>query len=402
MMVALANLGVGTDFLLGAVLMWGFLMGLATLPFEVVGLVVNSVGWLMMFVVLLVGGVMVYKSSGMSLYISLSVAYAGVCVFFLSSLLLVWYVGYEVVLLGLSLMILISSGYQERLFTVKVFIIFTVVFSLPLLILVMLGWSSSCTVWDSSWLDVSELLMFMCLVGFLVKVPMYGLHQWLPLVHVESPTSGSMLLAGVLIKMGVLGVLVVYSVWVGLDWFFSAFGGIWRVCSLSKMLMSSDLKVIIAYSSVVHMAILLLGLFYSGVSFVVSSLLIMLFHSFVSVGLFYFVGLLSEFMMSRSLFVVKGGFLWGSSVMLGLFCLLILNFSFPLSGSFWGELNLFYGLVMMEPLNLLAVSILVFLGMVVNIEVFLCLTNKSVDASNDWEFSFTLLFGVVFSVAWSV
>lgn len=116
---------------------------------------------------------------------------------------------------------------------------------------------------------------------------------------------GSMLLAGLLIKIGVLGVLIVSVISLDVRFLLFALISIGIFVRLVKMMISSDLKVIIAYSSVVHMGILLLGLILNSLVAVFSAMLVILFHSFVSSSLFYLVGIISNLRFRRRLFIIK-------------------------------------------------------------------------------------------------
>lgn len=110
-------------------------------------------------------------------------------------------------------------------------------------------------------LEVKGLLFFMGVIAFMVKFPVFGLHMWLPKAHVEAPVSGSMVLAGVLLKLGGYGLLRIEKYFSSsmrflfLRSFILIGGGLLRVFCLGV----SDLKILIAYSSVVHMALIVIG-----------------------------------------------------------------------------------------------------------------------------------------------
>lgn len=109
------------------------------------------------------------------------------------------------------------------------------------------------------------MLLFLLLGAFLVKSPIFMLHLWLPKAHVEAPVSGSMILAGVLLKFGGYGCVLVFYYFVprrraGI-WFLMSiilWGGL--VCGF-VCLRQTDMKSLIAYSSIGHISLCLVGLF---------------------------------------------------------------------------------------------------------------------------------------------
>ena len=145
-----------------------------------------------------------------------------------------------------------------------------------------------------------QLLIFLALfAGFAIKVPLFPLHTWLPLAHVQAPTAGSVILAGVLLKIGVYGFLrfnlpmlpeasaacMPWLLWL-------AVAGI--VCGALVALAQSDLKKLIAYSSVSHLGYCMLGLFALNPAGVKGSVLQMVNHGISTGGLFAVVGMIYE------------------------------------------------------------------------------------------------------------
>ncbi len=146
-------------------------------------------------------------------------------------------------------------------------------------------------------------LLLAFLIGFGVKIPIFPLHGWLPLAHVEAPSPVSILLSGVLLKMGAYGLLRVVAMLpqgtltlqpllVGIALVSIVYGGLlaWR---------QSDLKAMIAYSSVSHMGVVLLGISALNEIGLLGAVLQMTAHGFIAGSLFLLIGLLYERTHSR-------------------------------------------------------------------------------------------------------
>lgn len=136
------------------------------------------------------------------------------------------------------------------------------------------------------------------LVGFAVKIPVFPLHGWLPLAHVEAPSPISILLSGILLKMGSYGLLRAVETLPGAAW---ALQGVFVVLAFVSMLYggilawrSRDLKEMVAYSSVSHMGVVLLGVAALNTAGLTGAMLQMLAHGLVAGALFLLVGLLYE------------------------------------------------------------------------------------------------------------
>jgi NADH-quinone oxidoreductase subunit M len=151
----------------------------------------------------------------------------------------------------------------------------------------------------------AQVLIFLgFLIGFGVKMPIFPIHGWLPLAHVEAPSPVSILLSGILLKMGSYGliraatmlpeaVVQLQPLLAGLALFSLIYGGLlaWR---------QSDLKAMIAYSSVSHMGIVLLGIAALNVAGLTGAVMQMLAHGLVAGALFLLIGLLYERTRTRN------------------------------------------------------------------------------------------------------
>jgi proton-translocating NADH-quinone oxidoreductase chain M len=180
------------------------------------------------------------------------------------------------------------------------------------------------------------------LAVFAVKIPLLPVHLWLPLAHVAAPTSGSILLAGVLLKLGGLGflrymipILPNFTVW--------AFPIICTMCICSfiystlSTIRQVDLKTIVAYSSIAHMSLVTLTIFSMAEHSTYTSTFMMVAHGLVSPGLFFLVGVLYERTHTKFLLYFTG---LGNYMPVFTICFFLLNcanLSFPLSPNFIAE-----------------------------------------------------------------
>jgi NADH-quinone oxidoreductase subunit M len=144
------------------------------------------------------------------------------------------------------------------------------------------------------------------LISFAVKVPMWPVHTWLPDAHVEAPTSGSVILAGVMLKMGAYG-FVRFSVpmlpHAAAEFapLIFALGVVAVIYTSLVALVQNDMKKLIAYSSVAHMGIVMVGLFTFNAQGIQGALFQMLSHGVVSAALFLCVGVVYDRMHTREI-----------------------------------------------------------------------------------------------------
>merc|ERR1712212_847277 len=175
--------------------------------------------------------------------------------FLTTSSLLVFFVIYEFSLFPVSLLILLLGYQPEKVNSMLYLIIYTVVCSAPFLYYTVLRNNSL----QSGFASLSPYASLLVCTSFLVKSPMYTLHSWLPKAHVEAPLIGSILLAGVMLKLGSYGLLLLAPFVSSASILFvclTLLGGI--VCS-AICFRNWDMKSMVAYSSVVHMGVVTLG-----------------------------------------------------------------------------------------------------------------------------------------------
>lgn len=252
---------------------------------------------------------------------------------------LIFYLIYEMVFI-LIIFVIILLGYRyERLIAAYLMLFYSFLFSRPLIILFL---NFDYYFLLKQWLSYTFIVNYLLVGSFMVKFPIFGFHYWLPIAHVEASTVGSMLLAGILLKLGSVGLLYVIrylNFRVKFHWL--------RIRMLLVILMIlwlRDLKIIIAYSSVAHITLVFYVIITGSWVAKKGALLIMFYHGFLSPLIFWLVGLLAWW-KTRSLFVVKFISVSFSFFMI-IFMLSILNISFPPFIGFLREVLILKSLVL--------------------------------------------------------
>nr|ASS30697.1 NADH dehydrogenase subunit 4 [Stemonopa insignis] len=283
---------------------------------------------------------------------------------------LFFYISFEASLIP-TLILILGWGYQPERIQAGIYMLFYTLFaSLPLLVSLVSIYSSggSLIIGMLSHVNCSGVVgiiwFFSTVMAFIVKLPMYLFHLWLPKAHVEAPVAGSMILAGVLLKLGGYGlirVLPLFSginkdicgVWIGL----SILGGVF----VSLMcLRQVDMKSLIAYSSVAHMGLVLSGLMMFGWWGMNGAVVVMVGHGLCSSGMFCLANIVYERAGSRSLFVNKGLMNFMPSMALWWFLLSIGNMAAPPTINLLGEISLIMSLVSWGKLSMWGIGLLSF------------------------------------------
>lgn len=179
-------------------------------------------------------------------------------------------------------------------------------------------------------------------IAFFIKIPIYLFHIWLPKAHVEAPVYGSIVLAGVLLKIGGYGLIrlleIYYKVRMKYNYLIFRVRIIGGIMVGILCLVQIDIKRIVAYSSVVHINLILCRLITLYKVGVVGSYIIIISHGLCSSGIFYMVNLYYERTGRRLLILNKGIVRNLPVVIIWWFIFCIINFSFPLSLRFLGEI----------------------------------------------------------------
>nr|AOY39703.1 NADH dehydrogenase subunit 4 [Scolytinae sp. BMNH 1040319] len=269
---------------------------------------------------------------------------------FFSLNLFLFYIFFEISLVLTLFLILGWGGQPERIMAGMYLLFYTLVMSLPMIISMFYLYKKMGSL-DYYYLIVTgNVFLYFCVnMVFFVKIPMYMIHLWLPKAHVEAPISGSMILAGVMLKLGGYGMLRLMKLFININFFFnlifiivSLVGGVYisLIC-----LRQSDMKMLIAYSSVSHMGMAMAGVLTLSLWGFLGSLILMLAHGLSSSGLFCVANLSYERTHSRSLYLNKGMINLMPSLSLWWFLLCSSNMSAPPSFNLVGEIVLICSLL---------------------------------------------------------
>ena len=225
--------------------------------------------------------------------------------------LIIFYVFFEGVLIPMFLIIGVWGG-GRRVYAAFKFFLYTLLGSVLMLLAILALWFRAGSTDLAALMNAPvppawQYWMFLAFfASFAVKVPMWPVHTWLPDAHVEAPTAGSVILAGVLLKMGGYGFLR-FSIPLFPDaaaffapWIF-ALSVIAVIYTSLVALAQEDMKKLIAYSSVAHMGIVTLGLFTFNIQGISGAMFTMLSHGIVSGALFLCVGVLYDRVHSREI-----------------------------------------------------------------------------------------------------
>nr|YP_010222675.1 NADH dehydrogenase subunit 4 [Urolabida histrionica]UCC46138.1 NADH dehydrogenase subunit 4 [Urolabida histrionica] len=268
--------------------------------------------------------------------------------FFSSTNLMLLYIFFEASLIPTLFLIFGWGNQPERLFAGYYLLFYTLFGSLPFLLMIFYvkGECGSLT-YSLISLDCNLYMYMSFVLAFLFKMPLLFFHFWLPKAHVEAPISGSMILAGVLLKLGGYGLFRMFSFMNPASFYhnfiFLSIGVYSCVMVGLICLLQIDMKSMIAYSSISHMGLVISGIMSLNMYGVLGSYLLMIGHGLCSCSLFCLVNMSYERVHSRSLYVNKGLISVMPIFSLFMFLSSINNMSSPPSLNLLGEIFIIIG-----------------------------------------------------------
>lgn len=270
--------------------------------------------------------------------------------------LLIFYISFELILIPFFTYIGVSGYRKRRIHASYLFFFYTLIGSFFMLISIFIIYSYTGTtdieiLWNIEWTgNIKYLLWIALFLTFAIKVPLFPFHIWLPEAHVEAPTEGSVLLAGLLLKLGTYGFLrYLFPMFIDLNIYFNNL--VVTLCMLGIVytslttLRQIDVKRIIAYSSISHMNMCMLGLFSYNEIAIYGSIFLMIAHGIVSAGLFFIIGMMYNRYKTKNIYYLNGIISMMPIMCFFFFIFTLGNIGMPGTSNFIGELLILIGIM---------------------------------------------------------
>jgi len=267
---------------------------------------------------------------------------------------LMFYIFFESILIPMFLVIGIWGSRERKIWASYYFFLYTLLGSVIMLLSILyiynqVGTTDYEILLTFAFSDLEQkLLWFTFFLAFAAKVPMMPVHLWLPEAHVEAPTAGSVILAGVLLKLGTYGFIrFSLPLFPQASFYFTPFvytiSLVGIVYASLTAIRQTDFKRIIAYTSVAHMNVVMLGIFSFNNVGIEGALLQSLSHGFVASALFVIIGVVYERYRTR-LVKYYGGLVHTMPLYISIFLFFTMaNIGFPGTSGFIGEFLIFAG-----------------------------------------------------------
>lgn len=268
--------------------------------------------------------------------------------------LLLFYIFFESVLIPMFLIIGIWGSRERKILASYYFFLYTLLGSVVMLLSILyifsqVGTTDYETLLTFGFSDIEQKIMWLTFfIAFASKVPMLPVHLWLPEAHVEAPTAGSVILAGVLLKLGTYGFIrFSLPLFPKASFFFTplvyTIAAVGIIYTSFTAIRQTDFKRIIAYTSIAHMNLVIIGIFSFNNIGLEGAILQSLSHGFVASALFLVIGVVYDRYRTR-IVQYYGGLATVMPLYIGVFLFFtIANIAFPGTSSFVGEFLILVG-----------------------------------------------------------
>jgi NADH-ubiquinone oxidoreductase chain 4 len=282
--------------------------------------------------------------------------------------LVLFYVFFESVLIPLFLIVGIWGASENRIrasFLLFLYTLFGSLFMLLAFIIIIYNIGTS-DLQMLSFVDISfenqKLLWLAIFLSFAIKTPLVPFHMWLPRAHVEAPLAGSIILAGLILKLAVYGFLrILLPLLPEATSYFSplviTIAVITLIYSSLTTLRQTDFKCLVAYSSIAHMSVVVVGIFSNTIQGIEGGIMLSIAHGFVSPALFMLVGgVLYDFYHTRVIRYYRGLVIYMPLFTVFFFLFTCANMAVPLSSNWIGEFLCLIGIFQVSPIAGLLMS----------------------------------------------
>jgi proton-translocating NADH-quinone oxidoreductase chain M len=269
---------------------------------------------------------------------------------------LLFYISFEAILVPFFVYIGVSGYRVRRIHAAYLFFFYTLVGSFFTLIsifffFIQVGTMDVEILWNTEFIGNRGYLLWVAMfITFAIKVPMFPFHIWLPEAHVEAPTEGSVLSAGLLLKLGTYGFLrFLFPILYNYNLYFAplvvTIASVGIIYTSLSTLRQIDIKRVIAYSSIAHMNMCMVGLFsYNLVAFI-GSIFLMIAHGVVSGGLFFVIGMIYNRYRTKIIYYFSGIVHFMPVLSFFFFLSILGNIGMPGTSNFVGELLILCGVM---------------------------------------------------------
>lgn len=266
-----------------------------------------------------------------------------------------FFIFFEGIVIPMFLLISIWGSRSRRVYASYLLLSYTLLGSVFIFVSILyiysnIGSSSFIYILNTFFFYDKQLLIFLAFfIGFGIKVPLVPLHIWLPEAHVEAPTPGSVILAGIILKLGIYAILrllfgFIFDIQKDVLFFILILSFIGFLYASQVALSQIDIKKIIAYSSIAHMNFSLLGLFSETIVGLIGLFYLLIGHAITSSALFLGIGILYDRYKTRLICYYNSIVLLMPIFSVIYFIFILANFGFPGTFNFVGEFLVLVGL----------------------------------------------------------